>query len=195
MKQTILLSSVVATLIGCNGYSDKYDTNTVQMKEIFPVGAQKEQWHFSDEAGNRFTISTEETIVDDGATYQKMKFHESKLNTIESHWFVSERDSVYYSPKLQGSFTTFLPEKFRETGSFMAGKNKVTYSLQENYSLNGTSVQSAIVLNYSTAILTGFTQLVFADSIGPIRMIDNRGRWPIQYDLDSAFVYGSWKQF
>jgi hypothetical protein len=50
-------------------------------------------------------------------------------------------------------------------------------------------------LHYSRPIIHGFDDIVLADSIGIVKLVDNGGRWPINYAIDSCSVGGVSRKF
>lgn len=186
-----VLIGAATLFIGCDSPTSSEQSNPVHFKNLFPLSTKGDCWFFSDSSSNTFSIEVSEAVTDNNERYHNVRFTESKMNSSQTHWLYSKNDTIYYAPKLQGSYAAFLPLKFnRMSSTFKSGSNKITYTRIKGYVVGKSTYAEAVSLKYETAILNGFTELVFVDGIGPIRCIDHRGRWPIIYNLDSAKISG-----
>lgn len=175
-----------------NSYNDGSEKESVTYSNLFPVVSENNWWEFSDEEGNRFSIHVVDLVDDDREFYYKAAFQETKLKSEESHWFRRDSDHLAYASALSAPFVRFLPGKFREQrGSYTSDGNSIHYTVYDSYRINGQSFNEIVELHYESPILNGFTTISFANNIGPLRLVDDSGRWRVEYNLDSASVNGT----
>jgi hypothetical protein len=123
--------------------------------------------------------------------YFKVDFTEVKLNRSQNDWFMREGNAVYFNESLRGEYMNFLPSSFvRSRGTFYCDSAEISYTLLDTVTLHGKVFRDIVALDYTREILHGFDRVYFADGIGIVGMIDEDGRWPIEYVLDSASVNG-----
>lgn len=176
-----------------NSYNDGYSGNeSISYKNLFPVESEFNWWKYSDEDGNQFSIHVVDVVHDDREFYYKATFTETKLQSEESHWFRRDSDHLAYAPALSAPFIKFLPKKFNEDrGKYSSDDNDIHYTLYDSYRINRETFDEIVELHYETPILNGFTTISFANKIGPLRFVDDSGRWIVEYNLDSASINGT----
>jgi hypothetical protein len=54
---------------------------------------------------------------------------------------------------------------------------------------------NVLQLHYSNPIIHGFDDVTLVDLIGIVQLVDNTGRWPISYAIDSCRVGGNLRKF
>lgn len=158
---------------------------TIRYSNIFPFAEAGRVWEYRDEDGNDFKISVVDTISDDEDLYYKVEFREVKLEMVQDDWFVKENGTIKYNDGLQGTFDQFLPSSFKRSGgSFSCGYENINYEILDSMTIGNNTYTDVLKLIYNTAVLHGFDEIYFADNIGIIRMIDEDGRWPVDYMLN-----------
>jgi hypothetical protein len=168
---------------------DKSRDITITYQDLFPFENSRNWWSYSDEDGNQFSIDVIDTISDEDEIYYKVAFTEEKLNFVQDDWFRKEPPAVSFSEHLVGEYLEFLPGSFNSKGgSFSCGSASVSYTLLDSLEAGDKIYTQVVELEYSREILHGFDRIYFANSIGIVRMVDEDGRWPIDYTLDSARV-------
>lgn len=190
---TFLMISALVWFMGCyptqnSEYDKDQDITIVNSKvrynNIFPFGQSGKVWNYMDEDGNNFKISVIDTISDEADLYYKVEFREVKLDMVQDDWFINEQNVIKYNDRLNGTFDTFLPSSFlRSGGTFSCGSSNITYEILSSLTLGDKTYTDVLKLTYGTAVLHGFDEILFADNIGIIQMIDYDGRWPVYYTL------------
>jgi hypothetical protein len=161
----------------------------------FPFEDNTNRWYYTESGGNRVNILVTDTISDDGITYFRVSFREERVDTTDD-WFKRSASGIYFAQALIGNYDLFLPAKIDSArGGFISGASRVAYTFSDSLNIGGTPFRSVITLDYSAPILHGFTTIVFADSIGIVQLIDETGRWPITYRIDSCSVSGTVRKF
>ncbi len=188
-KQLLAGAALTLTLTAC--HNDTYGDKEVTYQDIFPIETIENRWHYSDKNGNKLSIRVIDTITDDGDRLFKTQFYEEVVKSTKSYWFLLNNSEVMYSNSLRDEYTKLLPKSYKDDeGSFWVSGSKVKYELHNSYSTSKSQYSDVVELDYSDVTLDGFSKIVFADDYGPIRLVDNSGRWTITYDLDSAYVEG-----
>lgn len=185
---SVLLFLLILFVTGCfdTGFGPK-----VTYTNLFPIEDESNIWYYSDADSNEMIISIKDTISDDGDVYVKIAITETKLNLTDEHWLLKTYDEMQYSSSLSGDFLTLYKKEFRENGgSYYINGDHVDYTVYNGLNVNGKAYGNVVRLVYPEGILDGFSELYFADGTGPIQLVDDRGRWPVTYMLDSAVVNG-----
>jgi len=198
---TLVLFSLLMT--NCYGPIDTtryyYDDEQGQdgtVGNFFCFENEKNWWEYSDENGNRFSIKVIDTISDNNSLYYKVAFEEHKLKVSQDDWFVREKGQIRFNENLRGTFSLFLPAEFHyQSGEFISSGNTIDYSIYQSITIHDTTVKKVALLEYEQAILHGFDKIYFANNIGIVKMIDDDGRWPIRYSLDSCRIEGEIYRF
>lgn len=189
-KRSMLLILLTVTLI----LTACFDTGigpTVTYNNLFPIASEGNIWYYSDADSNQMIIAVKDTISDNGNVFVKVAITETKLQITDEHWLLKTYDEMQYSSSLSGDFLTLYKDEFHERGgSYYINGDHVDYSVYNGYTVNGKAYGNVVRLVYPEGILDGFSELYFADGIGPIQLVDDRGRWPVTYALDSAYVNG-----
>lgn len=165
---------------------------TVTYHNLFPIEREGNIWYFSDTDDNQLIISVKDTISDDGDVFVKVAITEQKLKITDEHWFLKTYDELQYSGSLSGEFLTLYRKEFHKSGgSYYINGEHVDYRINKAMTINGKGYGNVVHLSYPEGILDGFSELYFVDGIGPVQLVDDRGRWPVTYALDSANVNGT----
>jgi hypothetical protein len=161
----------------------------------FPFEDNTNRWYYTESGGNRVNILVTDTISDDGITYFRVSFREEQVDTTDD-WFKRSASGIYFSSALIGNYSLFLPAKIDSAhGGYLSGPSRASYTYHDSLTLGGTVFHGVLSLEYNVPLLHGFTTIVFADSIGIVQLIDESGRWPITYRIDSCSVSGETKIF
>jgi hypothetical protein len=157
----------------------------------FPFKSIANWWHYTEGNGNRLSITVIDTVRDDQDMYFKVRFEEERVDTTDD-WFKQTPSAIEFSQTLAGQYYVFLPLDYSSgsSGTFTSSTGNVTYTYNDSVQLSPKTFYRALQLHYTTPVLHGFDEIVFADSIGIAALIDNSGRFPVTYTLDSAFVHG-----
>lgn len=200
-RLTIALAALIPLSIAqcyyCNPYEPDCDPEeeerpaprpqTVGYANLFPFENNRAWWRYTTEEGNEFVIEVVDTISDERDIYYKVSFTEAKLDKRQDDWFVREAGEITYGQTLRGTFQLFLPSSYCKTGgSFHSGSSRITYTLHDTFAVGGTVFHDVVELRYTTAILHGFDTIYFADGVGIVALVDEDGRWPIEYVLESS---------
>jgi len=163
--------------------------------EFFPFEDNSNNWHYTEPGGNTVTIVVTDTISDDGVTYFRVSFRENRVDTTDD-WFSRSSAGIYFGQSLTGAYDLFLPTAIdSRSGVFESGDSKVTYTLYDSLEINTSIFHDVVRLHYSQPIIHGFDDIVLADSIGIVSLVDDNGRWPINYVIDSCSVGGVARKF
>jgi hypothetical protein len=163
--------------------------------EFFPFENNSNKWNYTESGGNSVTIKVTDTISDDGVTYFRVSFRENRVDTTDD-WFLRSSKGVYFGQKLSGNYDLFLPPKVDSlSGSFISAKSTVSYQCYDSLTVNGSLFHNVMVLHYNYPIIHGFDSVTLADSIGIVQLVDDNGRWPISYAIDSCVVGGTARAF
>ena len=161
----------------------------------FPFEDNTNRWHYTESGGNRVTILVTDTISDDGTTYFRVSFREEKVDTTDD-WFKRAQGGIFFAEALIGNYDLFLPAVIDSArGIYMSGPARASYTYQDSLSLGGSVFRRVLHVKYNVPLLHGFTTIVFADSLGIVELIDESGRWPIAYQIDSCSVSGTVTRF
>jgi hypothetical protein len=175
--------------------NDRKDPFTRKTAGCFPFEDNTNRWYYTESGGNHVNILVTDTISDDGITYFRVSFREEQVDTTDD-WFKRSSNSIYFSSALIGKYDLFLPAKIDSArGSFASGYSRVSYTYNDSLTIGGTLFHGVITLDYATPFLHGFTTIVFAESIGIVQLVDETGRWPITYRIDSCNVSGEELKF
>lgn len=191
-----ILISIISIMTGCyptqnsdfindgDGNNNTIINSKVTYNNIFPFAQSGKIWDYRDEDGNDFRISVIDTISDDDDLYYKVEFREIKLDMVQDDWFIYEQGEIKYNDRLIGDFSLFLPSTFfRAGGSFNCGTSNIDYEILTSFTIGTTTYKDVLKLTYTNAVLHGFDEILFADNVGIIQMIDYDGRWPVYYSL------------
>ncbi len=191
MKHLLVCSLALLLFQSCITDSENEGAK-VQYEEIFPIQSIENRWYFSDELGNEFAIRVVDTVIDGGDRYYKILIDEALAKQELQYWILRKSDEFLLGTSLRGSFHALLPKRFkRDGGSFSHAGHDVSYGIHNFYSISNGGMEDVVELNFSNTVFNGFSRIVFANTIGPIRFVDDSGRWPVEYDLDSAYVNGN----
>jgi hypothetical protein len=161
----------------------------------FPFEDNTNRWYYTESGGNRVNILVTDTISDDGTTYFRVSFREERVDTTDD-WFKRSANGIYFASALIGNYSLFLPAKIDSArGGYLSGPSRASYTYHDSLSVGGTLFHGVLSLEYNVPLLHGFTTIVFADSIGIVQLIDESGRWPITYRIDSCSVSGTVRRF
>jgi hypothetical protein len=170
-------------------------TRHIASSSVFPYENTGNWWWYTAGNGNRLFISVQATITDGPDTYYKVVFAEQNIDTTED-WFRNTSAGIEFNSSLQGEYSVFLPSSFGTTsGTFSCGGSTVSYSYQSSMNIGNKSVNDVIECRYSWSVLHGFDKIAFADSLGIVSLIDEGGRFDVQYLIDSCSVNGVVKLF
>jgi hypothetical protein len=162
---------------------------------FFPFEDNSNKWHYTEPGGNTVTIAVTDTISDDGVTYFRVSFRENRVDTTDD-WFSRSSAGIYFGQSLTGAYDLFLPTAIdTRSGVFESGDSKVTYTLYDSLEVNKSMFHDVVRLHYSQPIIHGFDDIVLADLIGIVSLVDDNGRWPINYAIDSCSVGGVARKF
>jgi hypothetical protein len=205
--ETILRFSVIAMIslfcscaLVVNGPPDNenHDTNkkfTRATASCFPIENNTNAWYYTEAGGNTVEILVTDTISDDGVLYYRVSFRERQVDTTDD-WFKRSASGTYFAQSLTGPYNLFLPSKIDSMqGSFISSTTTADYTYYDSLVINGTVFRRVLDIEYSPPLLHGFDEIVFADSVGIVRLKDDHGRWPISYEIDSCSVFGAMKRF
>ncbi len=196
MKQIATNISILVTTLMFSACHDPFESTAesggkVNYSELFPVNSIDNSWYFSDASDNKLSISIADTISDGHDHYFKAKFSETGSESERAFWFLMNGDEFLYSSTLRGNYKKLLPTRFLQNGgSFEVDGCDVIYKIHDRYNISNISFKNVVDLYYSGKTLDGFSDICFANQIGPIQFTDDRGRWPITYNLDSARIDG-----
>lgn len=191
IKRVLLLMSSVFLLLLASCIDTGFGP-TVTYNNLFPIESEGNIWYYSDNDNNQMIISIKDTISDDGDVFVKVAITETKLKITDEHWLLKTYDELQYSSSLSGEFLTLYKKEFHESGgSYYINGEHVDYHVYKGLTIKGKAYGNVVRLTYPEGILDGFSELYFAEGIGPVQLVDDRGRWPVTYALDSAFVNGS----
>jgi hypothetical protein len=161
----------------------------------FPFTDNSNWWRYTEAGGNTVSIMVIDTISDDNIRYYRVSFRENRVDTTND-WFQQSSAGIFFSASLIGNYRLFLPAAIDSvSGTFTSGGATVRYSYFDSLSVNGINFNRVVKLSYSLPLLHGFSEIVFADSIGIVRLTDHTGRWPISYTIDSCSVSGIVRKF
>jgi len=122
-------------------------------------------------------------------------FAEQQIDTTED-WFRSTGGGLEFSASLQGTYRLFLPSPITSgSGSFTSGSSTVDYEYYSTAVLGGAAYRRVVRCDYSSSLLHGFDTSYFADSTGIVSLIDEGGRFPVEYLLDSCSIDGELIRF
>ncbi len=190
MKRLLLVSFTLLFFQSCITDS-KNEGTKVKYEEIFPIHSVTNRWHFSDHSGNELTLRVSDSVKDGGDYYYKITIDETLATEQASYWILQGADEFLLGNSLRGAFHALLPKRLKSSGgNFTNAGHDVTYEIYQNYCITHSNMKDVVELNYSGTVLGGFTRIAFANSVGPIRFVDDSGRWPVEYDLDSAYIDG-----
>jgi hypothetical protein len=168
---------------------------TKKIAGFFPFEDNSNIWNYTESGGNTVMILVTDTISDDGSIYYRVSFRENRVDTTDD-WFLRSSDGVYFGQSLAGDYDLFLPATVDSaSGAFMSAGSNVTYCYYDSLLVNGSMFYAVLRLRYNYPIIHGFNEIVLADSIGIVELIDRHGRWPISYEIDSCLVGGIAKKF
>jgi|WetSurMetagenome_2_1015567.scaffolds.fasta_scaffold86248_2 hypothetical protein len=175
--------------------NDRPKPVTRKTSGCFPFEDNSNRWYYTESGGNRVNILVTDTISDDGITYFRVSFREERVDTTDD-WFKQSASGIYFSSALIGNYDLFLPAKIDSAhGGYLSGPSRASYTYHDSLALGGTIFHGVLSLEYNVPLLHGFTTIVFADSIGIVQLIDETGRWPIIYRIDSCSVSGVVRKF
>ncbi len=157
--------------------------------DVFPYKNASNWWRYSEAGGNRLAIQVSDAISDDRTEYYKVSFAEERIDTTDD-FFRGSREGIYFSESLTGDYALFLPSYLFGSGTFACGEQTVWYQCFAKRNIGGISYDSVAVLEYNQPVLHNFDRIAFAAGVGIVALVDDRGRFPITYTLDSAFVDG-----
>jgi hypothetical protein len=186
----ILVLSTTALFLNC----DVSDTSgggglNLNTADLFPFQNNANWWKYSEPGGHTISISVLDTITDNQTTYFKVSFAEKGRDTTDN-WFRRSSSGTEYSPYLVGPYFVFLPPTFssRQGSYALAANDNVSYAYVDSLLVNGKYRKEVMEVHFSAAKIHGFDEIDFANNLGIIRMVDNSGRFPVVYTLDSAQV-------
>ncbi|MBN1575250.1 MAG: hypothetical protein JW913_01765 [Chitinispirillaceae bacterium] len=160
-------------------------------KTLFPFQNNTNWWMYSEPGGNTLRIAVTDTISDDDITYYRVSFQEERVDTTDD-WFQQSSSGTLFGPALNGAYYRFLPsviDAARDT--FTSNSSTVTYTWDEPLECNGVDFRNTLSLKYSRPIIHGFDEIILADSIGIMRLVDFDARWTVEYTLDSCSIDGN----
>jgi hypothetical protein len=162
---------------------------------FFPFENNSNIWNYTESGGNRVKIMVTDTISDDGVTYFRVSFRENRVDTTDD-WFMRSAKGIYFGQSLTGNYDLFLPHKVDSiSGTFISAKLTVSYHCYDSLTVNGSMFYNVLALHYNYPIIHGFDSITLADSIGIVQLVDDNGRWPISYGIDSCVVGGTARTF
>jgi hypothetical protein len=172
-------------------HKDRSPGQTVTFENLFPFEGPANKWEYADDDGNRFTIHVMDTISDEEELYYKVAFTEEKLDFVQDDWFLRKGGRIKFNTHLRGEFQTFLPSSFKKNGGwFYCHGSSIRYKVMDSMTIGEKTFENVLELEYNRSILHGFDRIVFADNIGIIRMVDEDGRWEIDYVLKESHIDG-----
>jgi hypothetical protein len=161
----------------------------------FPFQDNTNWWRYTESGSNRVSIDVTDTISDDNVMYYRVSFKENRVDTTDD-WFKTSKSGIMFGPSLAGSYSLFLPAKLDSmSGTFYSGQSRIQYAYKDTMRVSGRLFKGIITLTYSSPVLHGFSEIVFADSVGVVQLKDGHGRWPVIYSIDSCSVYGDVKVY
>lgn len=164
---------------------NKFSFNTAT---LFPFENSSNWWDYSEPGGNRLRIAVTDTISDDDVTYYRVSFMEHRVDTTDD-WFQQSSNGVLFGTSLTGTYTLFLPARLSSPeDTFSSRSQSVSWHYEKTTDLHGTAIANSVTLKYTTPVIHGFDEIVLADSLGIIKLIDYDGRWKIDYTLDSCSI-------
>ena len=186
----ILMASGI--LWNCNSTSSNDDpTFYLNTATLFPFQGSGNWWKYSDTSGHTLSDSVVLTFTDNATTYFKMVVNEKGIDTSDN-WLRRSSVGTEYSTSIAGPYSILLPPSFdSKQGSFTSSSgNTVTYSYSDSMLVKGKYRNRVMALTFPQRNIHGFDEIDFADSLGIIRFVDNSGRFPVIYSLDSAKING-----
>ena len=179
-------------------HSTDQNSSRVISKRIagfFPFEDNSNRWYYTESGGNTVTILVTDTISDDGITYFRVSFRENRVDTTDD-WFSRSTEGVYFGKSLTGEYDLFLPAVLNSiSGVFESAGLTVTYDYYDSLEINGFIFRNVLSLHYNHPIIHGFNEIILVDSIGIVKLVDNSGRWPINYAIDSCSINGTLRKF
>ena len=191
--------AICSIFLNCNGQETSSsccaadpDPSTFGLNSIglFPLQNSNNWWWYSSN-GHPLSIHVLDTTSDNHTTYFKVSFAEAAKDTT-INWIRRTSLGTEYSTSLPGPYFVFLPPTFNyKQGSFsLSSSELVSYSYLDSLLVNGKYRKQVMELTFPNRNIHGFDEIDFAVGLGIIRMIDNSGRFPVVYALDSARING-----
>ena len=180
---------------GGGGKSEEPERISFKTESLFPFQNNTNWWMYSESGGNSLRIAVTDTISDDDIIYYRVSFQEHRVDTTDD-WFQQSSSGTLFGPSLTGKYHCFLPpvvDAARDT--FTSNGSGVTYTWNASLWCNGTEFDRTVTLKYSSPIIHGFDQIILADSIGIIRLVDYDARWTVTYNIDSCSIDGEVRHF
>ncbi|MBN1308499.1 MAG: hypothetical protein JXA18_11310 [Chitinispirillaceae bacterium] len=160
-------------------------------ESLFPFRNNSNWWMYSESGGNSLRIAVTDTISDDGITYYRVSFQEHRVDTTDD-WFQQSSGGTLFGPALTGTYHRFLPPAISAArDTFTSNGSGVTYTWNESLECNGIDFHNVVSLKYTRPIIHGFDEIILADSIGIVRLVDYDARWTVTYDIDSCSIDGN----
>jgi hypothetical protein len=160
----------------------------IPTRNYFPFENNRNWWNYTESSGNNLEIKVTDTISDDNTLYYRVAFQEHRVDTTDD-WFKSSSGNIMFGQSLTGMYDQFLPRELDSiNGSFTCGSNTVRYTYYDSLVTGGIMYHKVLSLKYAYPVIHGFEELLLAQHIGIIKMVDYNGRWPVNYLLDSCLV-------
>jgi hypothetical protein len=165
-----------------------YQRVRIQTRIYFPFENNRNWWNYTESSGNKLEMKVTDTISDDNTLYYRVAFQEHRVDTTDD-WFKSSLGNIMFGQSLTGMYDQFLPREIDSiNGSFSSGVNIVQYNYYDSLVSGGIMYHKVLRLKYVYPVIHGFEELLLAERIGIIKMVDYNGRWPVNYLLDSCSV-------
>ncbi|MBN1603060.1 MAG: hypothetical protein JW915_15730 [Chitinispirillaceae bacterium] len=205
LNRSVLLSGVCMLFVSCavmvNGPEDDeqgggfvkppvlHQRVRIQTKNMFPFENNRNWWNYTESSGNKLQMRVTDTISDDNVLYYRVAFQELRVDTTDDWFKSSSSGSVMFGQSLTGLYDQFLPREIDSiNGSFSCGINNVRYNYYDSLVSGGVMYHKVLRLKYDYPVIHGFEEILLAERIGIIKMVDYNGRWPVNYLLDSCSV-------
>jgi hypothetical protein len=179
---------------GSGGNNDTTPTKpepiSFRTTSLFPFQNNSNWWMYSEAGGNSLRIAVTDTISDDNVMYYRVSFQELRVDTTDD-WFRQTSGGTLFGSSLTGSYQRFLPSIINAArDTFSSNGSSVTYTWNKTFKSNGTEFHDVLSLSYSSSIIHGFDEIILADSIGIVKLVDRNSRWTVEYMLDSCSIDG-----